>query len=279
MSKIFIAGGSGYIGSELINFFLKKKFIKIYTSYYKNKIRKKSKYLYICKIDLTKKKKIIKKLRKINPDLIINLAAFTNPQKNELDSRKSFKENFIINKYLTDYCKKNEKTIIFTSTDKVYSGQTSKPSENEDVKPNSVYGINKLRSERYIKKNMKKYLILRYASVYSKKKINTINFINKSINDIKNKKKIFVATNIYRSFLSIEYLLKTLEKLINNKIYGTYNIGHAEKSYYDLIRSLCVEKKIKFKKYLFKTEVKTNPQYLSLNTNKINLVLKSFNRF
>jgi dTDP-4-dehydrorhamnose reductase len=277
MFKIFIAGGSGYIGTELINFFLKKKFIKIYTTYFKNKIRIKNKYLYINKIDL-KKKIIIKKLKKINPDLVINLAAFTNPQKNESDIKRSFKENFIINKNLTDYCKKNKKKIIFTSTDKVYSGKVRKPAENQDINPDTVYGINKLKSEQYIRKNLKKYLILRYATVYTKKK-NAINFINKSINDIKNKKKIFVATNIYRSFLSIEYLLKTLEKLIDYKIYGTYNIGYAGKSYYDLIKCLCVEKKIKFKNYLFKTKIKSTPQYLSLNTNKINLALKSTNRF
>jgi dTDP-4-dehydrorhamnose reductase len=279
MLKIFIAGGSGYIGRELINFFIKLKIGKIYATYYKNKIKKKYKQLYISRINLTRKKEVFKKLKKINPDLIINLAAFTDPQRNELNPKKSFKENFITNKYLTDYCKLNNKKIIFTSTDKVYGGKIRKPCENIDINPNNIYGINKLKSEQYIKKNLKKYLILRYATVYSKKKYSKKNFINISVKDIKNRKKIFIASNIYRSFLSIEYLLVTLKKLINKNINGTYNIGHPVKSYYDLIKYICIKKKIKFKDYLFKTKIETTPQYLSLDTKKINSTLMKFNRF
>ena len=74
MKKFFIAGASSYIGKELISY-IKKKNLKLFASYYRNNIFKKSenKVCYI-QLDL-RKKNSIKKIIKINPDVIINLAA------------------------------------------------------------------------------------------------------------------------------------------------------------------------------------------------------------
>jgi dTDP-4-dehydrorhamnose reductase len=116
MQKIFIAGGSGYIGKELISFLNEKSNFQLHICYFKNKfiLKKNNINCYTYKIDLTKKT-LVKKLKSINPDIIINLAAFTNPSKNELKPKKSFIENVIINRNIVNYCNKYKKKLIFTS--------------------------------------------------------------------------------------------------------------------------------------------------------------------
>lgn len=274
MKKIFIAGASGSVGKSLV-LFLQKKKLELHCAYFTTKIYKyKLNNFYTYKIDLEKKTSI-KKLIKINPDIIINLAAFTNPKKNEMFPKKSFQKNVIINRNIVNYCKLYGKKLIFTSTDKVYGGNIKKPSETQNLKPEGIYGINKLKCENEIKKKLKQYLILRYASVYSEKKDLFNSLINSQILKIKKRKKVYLATNIFRLFISVEYLVNIIYLLIKFNTAGTFNIGSIPSSYYRLVLNMCKNKKIPYKNLLVKIKMKTDPQYLIPNTNKINYYLKS----
>lgn len=276
MQKLFVTGGSGFIGSKLISLILKNnKNFEIHTIYNKNKIMLKSKNNFFkYKINLANKKLLFKKLKKIDPDIIINLAGFKNPRKNQLNKKKSYIDNFVINKLLVDFCKINRKKIIFTSTDLVYSDLEKKPPERGNIKPSTIYGKNKLKSEKYIKKNLKKYLILRFATVYDEMNSSDTNFINFSYNSIKRKRKIIAASNVYRSFISIQLLTKIIVKLIFLGINGTFNVGEKPSSYYNKIKSICIKKKIKYKNFLSKQKLNIVPEYRELDLKKINLVMK-----
>ena len=280
MYKIFITGGSGYIGSYLIKFLSKNKSFALHTIRYKNKIKiKQKKNIFVYKINLTNKNKINKLLNLINPDIILNLAAFTNPKNNNENPHKSFKYNFIINKILVEYCYKYKKKIIFTSTDKVYGGNIPEPSERQDLKPNDEYGVNKLRCEKYIKKKLTKYIILRFGSVYNKFSISKKHFINQAVNNIKNKKKVYLATNIFRLFISIEKLTILISKLLKQNLYGTYNVGSNKTNYFNLVKLICKRNKIDTNNLLYKTKIKTNLNYIVPQTKKINLLIKKLIKF
>ena len=84
MQKIFITGGSGFVGAKLLTLVVKKnENLQIHTIFNKNRIKIKStQNFHKYKLDLRKKNNLIKKLEVINPDLIINLAGFKNPREN-----------------------------------------------------------------------------------------------------------------------------------------------------------------------------------------------------
>ena len=70
MKKIIVTGGSGFIGSNLVNHLIKKKYFVInidkltYSSNnYKNKLRNKKNYQFI-KIDINNKNKLIQIIKK-----------------------------------------------------------------------------------------------------------------------------------------------------------------------------------------------------------------------
>ena len=188
--KILITGGAGYIGQNLIGFFLKKKY-QIYvidnlsTSAPLYSDIKKNVSFYKIDLGIENKAKLFFKNR--NFDLIIHLAALSGVQEFNKNVLKSFNNNVLATKNLVRFAfqKKNTK-LIFASSAAVY-GKVSrdKISEKNDCQPANYYGFSKLASENIInyalQNNKNNYAILRYFNVVG----STVDFkIKKKINSL-----------------------------------------------------------------------------------------------
>jgi len=200
--KILITGGAGYIGLNLISFFLETK-NKIYvidnlsTSKAINKNIKK--YINFYKIDLTDEKRVKRFFKKRSFDLIIHLAAFSGVQEFNKNILKSFNNNILSTKNLIRFGFKEKHTkFIFGSSAAVY-GKVSreKIDESKYCKPANYYGLSKYACENIIRNELKNkkisYAILRYFNVVGtilefkiKKKIKSLfDIIISKVNDKK----------------------------------------------------------------------------------------------
>tara|TARA_S200000501_G_scaffold321820_1_gene317464 strand:- start:262 stop:642 length:381 start_codon:yes stop_codon:yes gene_type:complete len=118
--KIFlITGCSGYIGGCLLNFFNSKQNIYGLDKKKPNRwIKIKKKNFYQC--NLLDKKKLSKILNKINPDLIIHLAAKSTVNE-KIKNIDYLKNNFVATKNLISIMNSlNINKIIYSSTAAVY---------------------------------------------------------------------------------------------------------------------------------------------------------------
>ena len=162
-NKVIVTGGLGFIGSNLIELLLKKKFNVInldkvsYSSNFYNvkDFQKNKKYKFI-KCDILNKKKISNILDKEKPIALFNLAAETHVDRS-IDTPFPFIKNNILGVFnllekIRIYSRKNKKfKFIHISTDEVYGdilkGRTS---ENYPYKPSSPYAASKASSDHLV---------------------------------------------------------------------------------------------------------------------------------
>jgi dTDP-glucose 4,6-dehydratase len=174
IKKVVVTGGYGFIGSNLINFLIKKKYFVINIdkcSYSSNKYNLKDinfkNYIFF-KIDLNEQNKIYKILKKYKPHAIFNLAAETHVDRS-IDSPKPFIESNINGVYslleaVRTYVKTQRKKIklIHVSTDEVYGdleGTKKRANEKFSYKPSSPYAASKAGADHLIKAYIRTYKI------------------------------------------------------------------------------------------------------------------------
>lgn len=103
-----------------------------------------------------------------NPEIIINLAAYTNVEQSEVDKDLATTVNATAPKAIAQWCNTHRVPIIQTSTDYVFDGQKNAPyTERDDTNPLNHYGISKLAGERAVLESGAKALVLRLSWVYS----------------------------------------------------------------------------------------------------------------
>ena len=247
MKKLIVTGGNGFIGSNLINFLLKKKYFVINID--KNKYSKgsyllknlKNKNYKFFNLDINNKK-ILNIFLKYKPDAIFNLAAETHVDRS-IDSPKEFIKSNILGTFnvleqIRKYKKRLKKKIklIHISTDEVYGDlkKDERSDENSPYKPSSPYSASKASADHIVKSYYRTYkldvIISNCCNNYGpgqfpEKLIPTLIF-----NILNNKPlPIYGKGKNSREWIHVEDHCKGLFKIYKSgKIGESYNIGSGD---------------------------------------------------
>ena len=265
-----ITGASGYIGSHIAEFLLKKNISCVLFDKKKSKFFKK-KYLILGDIcDEVKLNKITK-----NIDIVFHFAATADLYEANEKTFETIENNLSSTlKLLKASIKNNVKKIVFASSVYAISEQ------------GGIYSTTKLASEMLIEKICKKYkidfIILRFGTVYGGR-ANKFNTVNNYINLAIKKKKIFRETRgkEVRSYIHINDAVKLVYELTKKKYSNNYfnilgNKKYLVKDLFKIIKSNIPKLKIKFsKKDKRKYNYKINPFSYQLRKG-INIKLKKY---
>lgn len=120
-------------------------------------------------LDLSKPDDIRHLIRKVNPQLIVNAAAYTAVDKAESEESLASAINAEAPGVMAEEAKKIGAALVHYSTDYIFAGLKTTPyNENDAPNPQSAYGRTKLQGEKAIQNAGVDHLIFRTAWVYAR---------------------------------------------------------------------------------------------------------------
>jgi nucleoside-diphosphate-sugar epimerase len=228
MKKVVITGGAGFIGKELTKSLLRynyKLFILDNLSFKQDFIKSKSIKNY--KIDITEKIKLINLINKIEPNIVVHLAAVHSIPVCEKKRQLAQLTNIVGTENLLEAIGniKLDK-FIHASTGGIYSWKSRILDEKKSsLDPRDNYSVTKFSNEKQIyfwsEKTSNKYVIARIFNAIGPNDPNghLIPDILSQINKDKKVNKIFLG-NIFakRDYIDVRDVAKSLTKIIRLRL-------------------------------------------------------------
>ncbi|MEH6944268.1 dTDP-4-dehydrorhamnose reductase [Bacillus sp. JJ722] len=207
--KIVITGANSQLGQELIKHLKDEYEVIPFTKQ---------------QLDITNRTNIKEIIQKIQPEYLINTAAYTQVDLCEKNSSEAYLINGIGPYYLACEAKNRNVKFIHISTDYVFDGQKNVPYVEEDVpNPETVYGKSKLLGEELSLVAYESTTIIRTSWLYGHGGKNFVNTIKKLINQARN---IRVVHDQYGCPTYTKDLCIAIKQLLN-KPNGIYHISNS----------------------------------------------------
>lgn len=231
-ARVLVTGGCGFIGREVVNLLLEKKYsVRIADDFSNSRPVRSDKFLEVMRYDLCKNEDIDKIFEDV--DYCIHLAArfggikFTSSSQGEI-----LHNNLLINvNTISAATAAKVKKIVYASTAIVYDRLTKLPfkeiSTDSLLLPKSNYGFSKLVGEKLCKtfnqESGLNYAIARMFNVYginkntiSKKKLHVIPDLIRKISDSKNRLKLYGGGVQKRTFVHVWDAARALVLMMEN---------------------------------------------------------------
>ncbi len=201
-------------------------------------------------IDIVSAKDCKNAVAEVEPDIVINAAAFTNVDGCETQRDECFAVNAEAVKNICEACRGRDIRIIHFSTDYVFDGKAKSPYREQDIcNPINVYGESKLAGERYLQSLSEDYLLIRTSWLYG---INGKNFVRTILDKAKTTTRLSVVDDQIGCPTYTKDLAAAVELLIFQNQRGIFHVtnrGHC--SWYEFA--------VRILKEVSKDEVEVKP--------------------
>ncbi len=224
--RIFLTGANGMLGQQTAEFYSGKTKIELLTCSIEEKTYNAGTEYISC--DISDRDRIKKIIYDFCPDYIINTAAFTNVDLSETKREAAWKANVKGVEYITEAARVIDAHVIHISSDYIFDGKDGPYDENATPNPIGYYGRTKLASENALRIGGVLFTIIRTNVLYGFVKNSRPDFVRWLISELKNGNEVKIVDDQINNPTFIEDLVQGINKIVEFKKQGIYNIGGKE---------------------------------------------------
>jgi len=222
--KIFVTGSSGMLGSNLLELLKYDDIVGCSDDF-----------------DITDIICVKKTLDKIQPNIIIHSAAYTDVDGCEKDIDKAYMVNTIGTQNLVNCCIGKDIFFIYISSTGVYGDLKNEPyTEFDTVNPPTVHHKSKYEAEKVVQNHLSDFLILRTGWLYGGTDAHKKNFVYQRFLEASGKDFIYSDDTQIGNPTFVGDLIKQIELLIDTEQKGIFNCVNEAKniSRYDYVKKI-----------------------------------------
>ena len=225
-NRIIITGSNGMLGQRTVEFYSSNENVELLaTSVEEKSVIDSVEYL---ECDIKSRECIKKLIYNYCPDFIIHTAAFTNVDLSEKLREDAWRINVKGVEYIAEAARAIDAQIIHISTDYIFDGKNGPYHENDIPNPIGYYGRTKLASENALRISGTLFTILRTNVLYGIARNSRPDFVRWVVNSLSQKEKISIVKDQINNPTFIDDLVQAINKIIEFKKTGVYNIGGKE---------------------------------------------------
>jgi len=213
--KYLLTGANGQLGYAFKSVLKNKENKEIY-SYGKEEL------------DITDLEQVRKTIEEVQPEAVLNCAAYNAVDKAEEDWETAYLVNGIGPRNLAIVCNEKDIPLVHYSTDYVFDGKKGSPYTIAD-EPNPIneYGKSKLLGERFVQNLCNKYLLIRTSWVFGPGGKPGSNFVDKVLSWAKKDDHLKVVDDqISSPTYNFDLANATLD-LFDQRAWGLYHITNS----------------------------------------------------
>ncbi|MDW7726927.1 MAG: dTDP-4-dehydrorhamnose reductase [Candidatus Methanoperedens sp.] len=265
--KIAIIGANGQLGFDLVRAFKDTEHEIIPLTH--------------ADIDVTDMRSSGEILKNIQPEAVLNCAAYVRVDDAEEFADKAFAVNALGARNTALICKGLDAILVYISTDYVFDGRKNQPYTEEDIpNPLGVYGNSKLAGEYFVRNIVGKHYIIRSSSLFGIAGASGKggNFVETMIKKAHSGEEIKVVDDMVMSPTytrdAADMIKRILIKELPSGIYHAANTGQC--SWYEFARAIFEISGIEADLYPTKTDILKSKAKRPMYSPLVSMKLKKY---
>jgi dTDP-4-dehydrorhamnose reductase len=177
-------------------------------------------------LDIREEQSTIAKIESIYPEIVINVAAFTNVDECESNEEKIFAINAEGMRHVALGALRCHAKVVYLSTDYVFDGSKKEPYlESDPPNPLNVYGRSKWKGEQYVQELVENSLIIRTQWLYGRY---GNNFVTSILRQVREKRVLSIVNDQIGSPTYTKDLSKAISVLIQRDVKGIFHVANSD---------------------------------------------------
>jgi dTDP-4-dehydrorhamnose reductase len=219
MRRILVIGAKGMLGRDLV---------KVLYSTFRTDKHSNWEVLEwdIDEIDIREEKKTVTKIESFQPEIVINVAGYTDVDGCESNEEKAFAVNAEGMKHVALGALRCHAKVVYLSTDYIFDGKKREPYLEDDLpNPLNVYGRSKWKGEQYVRELVEDALIVRTQWLYGRY---GNNFVTSILRQVREKKVLSIVNDQIGSPTYTVDLSEAISVLLQYDVRGVFHVANSD---------------------------------------------------